>query len=250
MKIVASYDAPSTFTLDPPSYRAASPLTLTCEVQGVDDYLGLYYQWSSTCSGNCFVRTGFQSVGTLSTPHLHSYDTGVHTCTVYAFGIVGSASISINVVGKNVLGSLTLFWNSYQYLAGAGIFVPAGSKVLSNNSLITTISPSLHFIPSFHCLSGSSQSRVGNLIGPLGTVITFSTSDPFHVTRGGSHDPGSLSVFSVRQIGSNDTGIYTYLTPDEKGEMLQFHFGIYLLNNTGNSYSHHYPLLPYLLELL
>ena len=38
---------------------------------------------------------------TVSTPYLHSYDTGVHTCTVYDDqGCAGNASITVNVVGK------------------------------------------------------------------------------------------------------------------------------------------------------
>ena len=101
VEIIPSYDPPSTFTLSPPSYRAASPLSLTCEVQGLDGYSGLFYQWQSTCSGTCFVKTGFGRV--ISTPYLHSYDTGVHTCVVHSgSGILGSASISINVVGKTI----------------------------------------------------------------------------------------------------------------------------------------------------
>ena len=116
---------------------------------------------------------------------------------------------------------------------GAGIFIPSGSRVLSNNSLITTIYPVLHFIPNFHCLSGSAQPNVGNLIGPLGTDITLSTSDPIDVIHGGSHDPGSMTVQNVRSLWPNDTGIYTYHTPDQNGEMVDFHFGIYYTSSSG-----------------
>ena len=100
MEIVVSYDIPSTFTLSPPSYRAASPLSLTCEVQGLDDYTGLLYDWSgSVCTGNCFSKLGTSK--TVSTDYLHSYDTGVHTCMVYdTLGCAGNTSISIEVVGK------------------------------------------------------------------------------------------------------------------------------------------------------
>ena len=99
VKIVASYDPPSTFTGEPPSYRAASALTLTCTVEGLDSYVGLFYEWSSTCSGNCFTRG--QTTRSVSTPYLHSYDTGFHTCMVYELDYTGNATISINVVGKS-----------------------------------------------------------------------------------------------------------------------------------------------------
>ena len=99
VRVVAEYDPPSSFTGEPPSYRAASALTLSCEVEGVENP---YYEWSSTCSGNsgsCFVRGGD---ATISTPYLHSYDTGVHTCTVYdtVLGCAGNASIIVNVTGE------------------------------------------------------------------------------------------------------------------------------------------------------
>ena len=101
VKIVASCDIPSTYNLSPPSYRAASPLSITCEVQGLDDYSGLFYQWQSNCSGGCFVQPGVGIENMVSTPYLHSYDTGVHTCVVHSgSGILGSANISVNVVGE------------------------------------------------------------------------------------------------------------------------------------------------------
>ena len=72
VRVVAEYDPPSSFTGERPSYRAGSALTLSCEVEG-----GLIYVWSSTCSGNCFMRG--ENTATVSTPYLHSYDTGVRT---------------------------------------------------------------------------------------------------------------------------------------------------------------------------
>ena len=101
VKVVAEYDPPSSFTSEPPSYRAASALTLSCQVEGVDDLAGLFYEWTSTCSGNCFTRGGVSE--SVSTPYLHSYDTGVHTCMVYdVLGCTGNASITVNVVGEEL----------------------------------------------------------------------------------------------------------------------------------------------------
>ena len=102
VKVVAEYDPPSSFTSEPPSYRAASALTLSCQVEGVDDHTGLFYEWSSTCSGNCFTRGGVTKK--VSTPYIHSYDTGVHTCMVYDVkGCTGNASISVDVVGELII---------------------------------------------------------------------------------------------------------------------------------------------------
>ena len=103
IKISADYSPPLTFTLDPPSYRAASALTLACVVEDVDQTADFHYEWSSTCTGSCFV--GGITTANVSTPYLHSYDTGVHTCTVYdVLGCVGNASIVVNVVGKLLFG--------------------------------------------------------------------------------------------------------------------------------------------------
>jgi len=99
VKIVPHYDPPSSFLLNHPSYRAASALNLTCAVEGVEDTDELFYEWTSTCSGNCFAL-GTAS-RTVSTPYLHSYDTGEYTCTVYdVLDCTGNASIYVDVVGE------------------------------------------------------------------------------------------------------------------------------------------------------
>ena len=99
MKIVANYTPPVSFSFKPPSYRAGSSLTLSCEVEGTEsDDSGLLYEWRSSCGGNCFVRSG--SIKAVSTQYLHSYDKGVHTCVVHdRGGCTGNASITVNVVG-------------------------------------------------------------------------------------------------------------------------------------------------------
>lgn len=110
--------------------------------------------------------------------------------------------------------------------------MPTGDKVLANNSLISALTRNT--TPSFRCLSGSSKSNVGNLIGPGGTDITYSTSDPFFVSRGGTYDPGTLLVRSARALKSKDSGIYTYRTPDENGKIVEFYFGVYFSSHTSN----------------
>ena len=99
VSVVAEYDPPSSFTFEPPSYRAASALNLTCQVEG--NHSGLFYEWTSTCLGNCFTQLGFAGGRSVSTPYLRSYDTGVHTCMVYdSVGCTGKANITVNVVGE------------------------------------------------------------------------------------------------------------------------------------------------------
>jgi hypothetical protein len=96
VSITATYTPPSTFDLSAPYYRAASPLSLTCEAGGGS---GAFYSWTSNCSGSCF--TMGQSTRTVSTQYLESSDSGVHTCTVYGFnGEMGSANMTVHVVGK------------------------------------------------------------------------------------------------------------------------------------------------------
>ena len=235
VRVVAEYEPPSSFTGEPPSYRAASALSLSCEVEGVDNTAGLIYEWSSTCSGNCFTRR--ENTATVSTPYLHSYDTGVHTCTVYDDqGCAGNGSITVNVVGKALEWLLLTDISSLVVCAGAGVVVQPGDKVLPNNSIITASSNNL--IPRFNCLSGSLRSNVGNLIGPLGTDITLKSSDPFTVRRGRGIDPGTLRVNGAMALESTDVGIYTYRTPNEIAStaVVDFHFGIYTLQYAGMLY--------------
>lgn len=85
----------------PPSYRAASPLTLSCQVRNVDNTVGFFYEWTSNCPGICFTKQKYSA--NVSSQYLHSYDSGVHTCTVYDnLGYTGSANITVNVVGKTM----------------------------------------------------------------------------------------------------------------------------------------------------
>ena len=98
VSITVTYTPPSTFDLPAPYYRAASPLSLTCEIEGIS---GAFYSWASDCNGSCF--TIGHSTKTVSTLYLESADSGVHTCIVHGFnGEMGSANVTIHVVGKFV----------------------------------------------------------------------------------------------------------------------------------------------------
>ena len=115
---------------------------------------------------------------------------------------------------------------------GAGVFVETVSEALPNNSLIMTVSSTQHVVPDLRCLSGSSKPGVGRIIGPAGNNITF---DPFLVTQGRSVDPGTLLVRTLQQLDLNNTGIYTYRTPDENANTIDFNFGIYLYDYAGKN---------------
>lgn len=79
-------------------HQASSSLNLTCGVSGQSN-TQLSYQWTSTCSGNCFVLGG--RVSSLMQTALHSIDSGNHTCLVTdAFGNRGMTTVQIAVVGK------------------------------------------------------------------------------------------------------------------------------------------------------
>ena len=80
-----------------PVLNVAEPLTFACNVQdGTEEYS---YQWSSTCTGNCFVTS--QMSQSVTRDALLSSDSGNHTCTVLdSAGNSGSDSMTISVIGK------------------------------------------------------------------------------------------------------------------------------------------------------
>ncbi len=97
VSVDVNYSAPGGFFLKPPYYRAASSLTLTCKVEGLQG--ALTYNWTSDCTGGCFTQgRTTQSVEKLA---LQSTDSGFHTCTVTdPGGCTGNATIEVKVVGE------------------------------------------------------------------------------------------------------------------------------------------------------
>ena len=86
----------------PPYYRAASHVTLTCRALGTTSQIR--YRWTSTCS-SCFVPGGYYysySGNSRSRSFLVSRDAGTHTCSAYdtSQGISGSASTVMKIVGE------------------------------------------------------------------------------------------------------------------------------------------------------
>ena len=60
------------------------------------------FEWTSTCSGNCFVLSQ-STAATVSTQYLKAVDSGTHTCTVTdSIGNQGSASVEISTSGEKL----------------------------------------------------------------------------------------------------------------------------------------------------
>lgn len=79
--------------------QAASSLNLTCSASGALSP-PLSYQWTSTCTGNCFVLQQGRSQ-TLIQSSLHSIDSGNHTCRITDdLGNSGTATIEVAVNGE------------------------------------------------------------------------------------------------------------------------------------------------------
>ena len=85
----------------PPYYRAASSVTLTCRAVGARGQIR--YRWTSTCS-SCFVPSSnyYSYSNSRSKTFLVSRDAGTHTCSAYdsSQGGSGSASTVMNIVGE------------------------------------------------------------------------------------------------------------------------------------------------------
>ena len=91
------YTAPPDFVGGPNDYRAASRLTLICQVTGGSGMIS--YLWTSTCTG-CFINSGTMQNQAVGRSSLISTDSGTHTCTASRGGQTGSNTIVVNVVGE------------------------------------------------------------------------------------------------------------------------------------------------------
>ena len=81
-----------------PHFQVATAVNLTCNVSGVF-YPPLSYEWTSNCTGDCFVLD--RVVSTITQMALHATDSGTHACSVVdAVGNFGNATIEMSVVGK------------------------------------------------------------------------------------------------------------------------------------------------------
>ncbi len=99
--IDVAYTPPVDF--DPPSvndFRASSEVTLTCQVEGATG--SVTYQWTSTCTDQCFVLRSPQTNPSVTQGFLRAgIDDGTHTCTATDSdgGETGSASFMMRIIG-------------------------------------------------------------------------------------------------------------------------------------------------------
>ena len=113
VSILPVYEAPPDVILGEDEYRAASQLTLSCQVTGATGTVS--YQWSSTCTGDCFfdasnsthrtaqnISTSFRGdADTMYDFFLRSTDAGTYTCEATDdSGNTGSVSREVKIVGK------------------------------------------------------------------------------------------------------------------------------------------------------
>ena len=88
-------------------HQATSMLNLTCLVSG-QSHTQLSYQWTSTCTGSCFVL-GSTSQSVVVTD-LRSTDSGNHTCMVTdSLGNQGMEMIQI-IVGKLITSDVIIIY--------------------------------------------------------------------------------------------------------------------------------------------
>ena len=97
--ISVSYTPPPGFIPGPNEYRAASgPVIVTCIAILIGGTGNISYQWSSNCRSCPFSTSNEREITRLT---VHSGDTGTHTCTATAAGMVESANIDFIVKGKH-----------------------------------------------------------------------------------------------------------------------------------------------------
>ena len=80
----------------------------------------------------------------------------------------------------------------------------------------------------FHCVSGSYHPNVGHLFDINEIDIATSNGDPPFSFQ---HTTGAIHVQSLRQLQSNEQGIYTCRIPDETGSTVNVNVGLYLSCN-------------------
>ena len=83
-----------------PDYEAGSSVELLCQFDSAETlFEPVRYEWTSTCTGDCFVLGSIAA--TITQPVLRSIDVGTHTCTgVDSVGNIGVATTTIFVYGK------------------------------------------------------------------------------------------------------------------------------------------------------
>ena len=98
-----------------PLYYVGFPLTLTCAARGGSSSSSVQYKWTSSCTGNCFLKERDVNSKNISTNSLQLSDSGVYTCTV-CDNRTGceNTTIAITVTGEEIVqGILLLIYNQF-----------------------------------------------------------------------------------------------------------------------------------------
>ena len=118
--------------------------------------------------------------------------------------------------------------------AGAGIYASIAAtqyddQPIANNGLIIALSSGSDSL-RFDCVSNSSQSGVGDIIGRDGTMLTngapLAGGSTWMVVNPFSR-PGVLCVRATGVLTAGDQGIYTCTIPDDSGNTIDLNVGLY-----------------------
>ena len=112
------------------------------------------------------------------------------------------------------------------HFTGAGMIATRAAvgymhqPIVNNGLIIADDVNSNGYRVRLECISNSTQSGVGIIIGPSGSQMKFVTS-PFG-------RPGNIRVMDSGPLTSgNQTGIYTCSIPDDNGNTLDINVGLY-----------------------
>ena len=123
---------------------------------------------------------------------------------------------------------------SVQYvfiISGAGIY--GMSNPILNNGLILYSGSGI----AFQCISNASQSGVGNITTPDGTVLlpTGDQSTGFWRLTNPFGRPGVVRLVNRSSQSFSDVGIYTCNIPDSNGTPVSLNVGLYSQNLNSKS---------------
>ena len=138
------------------------------------------------------------------------------------------------VLSMKAYSMFVSFLHSCTFLySGAGIY--GKSNPISNNGLIIYSGSGI----AFECISNASQSGVGNITTPDGTVLlpTGDQSTGFWRLTNPFERPGVVRLVnrSPQQSEFSDVGIYTCNIPDSNGTLLSLNVGLYSHNFNSKS---------------
>ena len=231
--------APGEKKLVPNEFTAGSDLELVCDVGGNSG--SVMYSWSvrdnSSTPGCTPTECNIDVSSTTSTltvgrPPLLSYYAGKYTCNASETDRPNSDSsdeFAVIVVGKQY--SLRCSYVEVKS-PGAGVYAVSSNATVSsgpiaNNGLIVSSSTELRL----ECASNSSQSGVGNITTPTGSIMPHGAIDGSVWILTNPHDrPGLLRLRThskSQPFTASVQGIYTCTISDSNGRNISINVGLY-----------------------